>query len=167
MMTRPEITKALSVLTEEHIAPHRDVRYYWAKEVTFDHGTGHSLRVDYMMFKPINNSVSGIEKGDFYVYEIKSSIEDFRSPNGHNMIGDYNYYVMPQEVYDEVKYEIPYWVGVLVPDAYKFDRNQDGQVKWSYLRSEKRARRQNRTRPLAEMLLMMFRSCARDRKREE
>ena len=154
-------------MTEKYINPHNDPRIYWASEVTFGYGTGEQIRVDYMLFKPINNSVSGIEKGDFYVYEIKSSVDDFRSPNGHNMIGDYNYYVMPHEVYEEVKYEIPYWVGVLVPDSYKFERNQDGQAKWSYLRSEKRARRQNRTRPLAEMLLMMFRSCARDRKREE
>lgn len=104
---RPEITAKLSKLTEEHMAPHRDVRYYWAKEVTFDHGTGHSVRVDYLQFKPINNSVSGIEKGSFYAYEIKSSIEDFNSKNGHNMLADYNYYVMPLDVFEAVKHKYP------------------------------------------------------------
>ena len=159
MSTRPEITAKLSELTEEHIAPHRDVRYYWAKEVTFDHGTGHSVRVDYMQFKPINNSVSGIEKGSFYAYEIKSSVEDFNSKNGHNMIADYNYYVMPLEVFEAVKDKIPYDIGVLTPAAYRTSPD-----KWAYLTPVKKARRKDRARPITEMLLMMFRSCARDRK---
>ena len=87
-----------------------------AREVTFDYATSRAVRVDYMQFKPMNNTVSGIEKGDFYCYEIKSSVEDFHSQNGHNFLGDYNYYVMPEEVYEQVKAEIPYGVGVYVPD---------------------------------------------------
>ena len=55
-------------------------------------------------------------KGDFYCYEVKSSVEDFYSKNGHNFLGDYNYYVMPEEVYEQIKKEIPYQVGVYVPD---------------------------------------------------
>ena len=106
-VTRGEITKNLSRLTEKLINPHRDPRIYWAREVTFDYSTTHAIRVDYMQFKPVNNSVSGIEKGDFYCYEIKSSVEDFHSKNGHNFIGDYNYYIMPHDVYTEVKGEIP------------------------------------------------------------
>ena len=35
-MTRGEITKNLSRLTEKLINPHRDPRIYWAREVTFD-----------------------------------------------------------------------------------------------------------------------------------
>ena len=65
-MTRPEITERLADLLEDHINPRRDTRIYLAKEVTFDYMSGHSVRVDYMKFEPINNSVSGIEKGDFY-----------------------------------------------------------------------------------------------------
>lgn len=34
---------------------------------------------------------------------MKSSVEDFKSPNGHNFIADYNYYVMPADVFDAVK----------------------------------------------------------------
>lgn len=30
-------------------------------------------------------------------------MEDFKSPNGHNFIADYNYYVMPADVFDAVK----------------------------------------------------------------
>lgn len=99
-MKRPEITKQLSELLEKHIDPHNDPRVYWAKEVTFDYATSNTVRVDYMLFKPINNSVSGIEKGDFSCYEIKSSVDDFHSKNGHNFIGDKNYYVMPESVFE-------------------------------------------------------------------
>ena len=57
-----------------------------------------------MVFKPLNNSVSGIEKGDFYCYEIKSCKKDFESGHGLNFIGDYNYCVLPQELYEEIDY---------------------------------------------------------------
>ena len=77
MSGRPEITAFLSLSAEKYINPHADTRIYWAKEVTFDYATTHAARVDYMKFKPVNNTVSGIEKGDFYCYEIKSSTEDF------------------------------------------------------------------------------------------
>ena len=89
-MNRKEVTKTISDLLEKYLDPHNDTRIYWAKEVTFDYATGHAVRVDYMKFKPVNNTVSGIEKGDFYCYEVKSSVEDFHSKNGHNFIGDYN-----------------------------------------------------------------------------
>ena len=64
-MKREETTKFLSELAEKHINPYNDPRIYWAREVTFDYATTHAIRVDYMKFKPVNNSVSGIEKGDF------------------------------------------------------------------------------------------------------
>lgn len=76
------------------------MRIYWAREVTFDYTTDNAKRVDSMKFKPVNNTVSGIEKGDFYCYEVKSSVKDFHSKNGHNFLGDYNHYVMPEEVYE-------------------------------------------------------------------
>lgn len=147
---RPEITRQLSEMLENFIDPFRDTRIYWAREVTFGYGTYNHIRVDYMRFLPINNSVGGIEKGDFYCYEIKSSVEDFNSKNGHNFIGEFNYYVMPQEVFDKVKRDIPYGVGVYCPIGNE-------------LQSVKKAKRLDRTRPLSEMLLMMFRSAARDR----
>lgn len=124
MSNRPEITTVLSISTEKYITPHGDPRIYWAKEVTFDYATSNAVRVDYMKFKPVNNTVSGIEKGDFYCYEVKSSVEDFHSKNGHNFIGDFNYYVMPEDVYEKVKDEIPYKVGVLVPEK----KNQNKRV---------------------------------------
>ena len=149
--SRREITEELSGLLESHIDPKRDTRVYWAKEVTFDYATGHAVRVDYMLFKPVNNTVSGIEKGDFWCYEVKSSVEDFRSGHGLNFIGDYNYIVMPEKVYETVALEIPHHVGIYVPV------NND-------LTCIKKAKRHNRTRPVSEMLLMMFRSAARERR---
>lgn len=149
---RKETTQMLSKLTEKLINPTCDPRIYWAKEVTFDYGTQNQKRVDYMRFKPINNSVSGIEHGDFYCYEIKSSVEDFSSPNGHNMFGDFNYYVMPEDVYKTIQKQIPYKVGVYVPT------DQD----IIHLKSIKKAQRMDRKKSSLEMMLMMFRSANRD-----
>lgn len=151
-MTRKDITKSLSEMLEKMIDPHGDPRIYWAKEVTFDYASLHPVRVDYVKYKPVNNTVSGIEKGDFYCYEVKSSVADFHSKNGHNFIGDYNYYVMPKEVFEEVRDAIPFDVGVYCPEEKE-------------LKAIKKARRKDRERPVSVMLLMMFRSAARDRKR--
>jgi len=137
--------------------PYGDPRIYWAKEITFDYATQNAVRVDYMLFRPKSNTVSGIEKGDFYCYEIKSSVEDFHSKNGHNFIGDFNYYIMPEEVYTLVSKEIPYNVGVYVPGGI----SRCGT--YYDLKCVKRAKRKDRDRPISEMLLMMFRSAARDR----
>lgn len=151
---RKGITSMLSGLLEEYIAPNKDKRIYWAKEVTFDYGTQNQVRVDYMRFKPRNNTVSGIESGDFYCYEVKSSVKDFQSKHGHNFIGDFNYYVMPLSVYEKVKGEINHNIGVLCLDM---------ENKSKGLYSIKSARRKDRNRPVSEMLLMMFRSANRDR----
>lgn len=93
------MTRSLSLLTEKLINPHNDPRIYWAKEVTFDYSSSHAIRVDYMKFKPVNNTV-----------------------------------------------------GVYCPDGAE-------------LRSVKKAKRKDRERPVSEMLLMMFRSAARERRR--
>lgn len=148
-MNRPDITESLSKELEKYLDPHNDPRIYWAKEVTFDYATGNTIRVDYMKFKPVNNTVSGIEKGDFYCYEIKSSVEDFHSKNGHNFIGDLNYYVMQEEVFEAVKAKIPYNVGVLIPGTFG-------------LQAVKKPHRKDRDRPVSEMLLMMWRSSRRE-----
>ena len=66
MQNRPEVTAMLSLSIQRHICPNSDPRIYWAREVTFDYATTNVVRVDFMKFKPVNNTVSGIEKGDFY-----------------------------------------------------------------------------------------------------
>lgn len=149
MTGRAEITAALSVALEHHIDPHNDPRIYWAREVTFDYATGNAIRVDYMVFKPLNNTVSGIEKGDFYCYEVKSSEDDFNSKHGHNFIGDFNYYIMPGRLFETVQNLIPYNVGVFIENG-------------AGLQCAKKARRMNRSRPASEMLFMMWRSSRRE-----
>ena len=109
-------------------------RIYWAKEVTFDYSTNHAVRVDYIRYKPVNNTVSGIEKGDFYCYEVKSSVEDFRSGHGLNFLGDYNYLVMPEKIYATISLEVPHYVGVYVLDGTE-------------LTCIKKAKRHDRSRP--------------------
>lgn len=160
-MKRHEITNILSLSVQKHINPKNDTRIYMAREVSFDYATGQAVRVDFMQFKPFNNSVSGIEKGDFYCYEVKSSVEDFHSKNGHNSIGDYNYYVMPEDVYEKIKNEIPFGVGVFVPSG----KHYNGE--WYDLKSVKKARKKDRSKSNLEMLFMMFRSAARDNYKKE
>lgn len=79
MSDRKDTTRQLTELLKLHINPNGDTRIYTAAEVTFDYYSAHPIRVDYMQFKPINNTQGGIEKGNFYCYEIKSCKEDFES----------------------------------------------------------------------------------------
>lgn len=152
MSNRKEITKQLTELLKLHINPNGDTRIYTASEVTFDYSSAHPIRVDYMQFKPINHSPGGIERGSFYCYEIKSCKEDFESGHGLNFIGDFNYLVLPEGLYEELKRSIPYDVGV-------YESSGD---KWKSLKCVKKARQVTRKRSAAEMLLMMFRSANRE-----
>lgn len=141
-MNRKETTEHLSQLLVSTLF---GFRTYWASEVTFDYSSAHPIRVDFMQFEPVNQSISGIEHGIFKCFEVKSCKADFKSKNGHNFIGDKNYYVMPYETFMEVLSEIPWYVGVYI--------EKDGALK-----NVRKAIPRQRTRPLAEMLFMMFRS---------
>lgn len=68
-------------------------------------------RVDYMTYNT---------KGEFRCYEIKVAKDDFHSPCHNSFVGDFNYYVMPKELYEQVKEEIPDWVGVYVSSDGKY-----------------------------------------------
>lgn len=52
--------------------------------------------------------------------------------------------------------EIPYKVGVFVPEKMNY------RGEWYDFKSIKKAARKDREKPISEMLLMMFRSTARD-----
>lgn len=62
-------------------------------------------RVDYMTYDT---------KGLFRCYEIKVSKADFHSNCHNSFLGDLNYYVLPPDLYEEVKSEIPEHIGVYV-----------------------------------------------------
>jgi hypothetical protein len=113
-MTRKEITILLGdILYQQRFT---GVGKYYASEVTIDYGTKDMCRVDYMQFIPPNQmSISGLEKGIFICYEVKSCVNDFKSGYGQNFIAEENYLVMPMELYKKVIHDIPNGVGVLVP----------------------------------------------------
>lgn len=62
-------------------------------------------RVDYMTYDT---------KGIFRCYEVKVSKSDFHSKCKNSFVGHFNYYVMPKELYEQVKDEIPNYVGVYI-----------------------------------------------------
>jgi len=68
-----------------------------------------------------------------YCYEIKVSRSDFYSKNGHNFIGNENYYIMPAELYSKIKEIIPADIGVIVyinTEKYKgLRRKKDAEYK--------------------------------------
>ena len=47
-------------------------------------------------------------------YEIKISRSDFRSDNGHNFVGNKNYYVMPAKLAYQVEEQIPEDIGIII-----------------------------------------------------
>lgn len=55
-------------------------------------------------------------KGVFRCYEIKVSKADFHSAAAKSFVGHYNYYVLTRELYNQVKEEIPDWIGVYIGD---------------------------------------------------
>ena len=65
-------------------------------------------RVDYMTYDT---------NGIFRCYEIKVTRADFHSKAANTFLGHFNYYVMPQELYEEVKDEIPAHVGVYTGES--------------------------------------------------
>ena len=78
-------------------------------------------------------------------FEVKVTKEDFHSKHGHNFVCNANYYVMPKELYQQVKEEIPEDIGVIVHEVSektnrlrrvkecKLRHLLDGQQKWLIL----------------------------------
>lgn len=118
-MNRKGTTKLLSDMLVRDVL----TRKYWANEVTFNYGRKDECRIDFMEFKPVNQSASGIEKGSFSAFEVKCCLSDYRSANGHNLIMDKNYYVMPMELYAKIVRELPYNVGVYCPIPHGRDKH--------------------------------------------
>lgn len=74
---------------------------YGCLEVTI--GFNGKERVDYMTYD---------SKKVFRCYEIKVTRTDFHSKCNNSFVGHYNYYVMPEELFEEVKDEIPKDIGI-------------------------------------------------------
>jgi len=92
---------------------------------------GHE-RVDYMTYDT---------KGIWRCFEIKVSKSDFYSKSKHTFVGNFNYFVMPKELFEQVKRDIPNHVGVYIDgvsckNAKKQELDIDEQVlKNSMIRS--------------------------------
>lgn len=118
MSNRKQTTKFLSDLLVHDRFTGRGK--YWASEVTLDYGLQHPVRVDFVEFKPKNQiSPSGLEKGIFICYEIKSCKADFHSGNGLNFEGEKNYIVTTMECYKQIVNEIPFNVGVMIARPFR------------------------------------------------
>lgn len=113
-----------------------------------------------------------------YCYEIKQSKQDFHSKNKLTFIGNKNYFVMPYELYEQVKNEIPSEIGVYVAidrleEKEKEETNMFGVKKTSYyvepidglkeLYCIKPARKQELKADKEVILSSMLRSMQRDR----
>lgn len=168
-MTRKEITDFLgNLLIKEKFS---GLGKYWASEVSIDYGTTDVKRVDFMQFQPAGVvGVSGIEKGIFTCYEVKSCNDDFYSGFGRNFIAEKNYFVMPMATYKEVIRDIPSGIGVLVPipentgntndERYKEFENPtelSEEIQWKFW-SIRHPREQIRKKSMAELLFCMLRS---------
>ena len=60
-------------------------------------------------------------------FEIKISKTDFHSNHGHNFVGNLNYYVMPYELYKEVRSEVPDDIGCIT--YHSKDINEIGKLR--------------------------------------
>ena len=182
-MNRKEITKFLSeLLIADRLS---GAGKYYAREVTLDYGKSELVedeiksktrRIDFLQFEPENQlSVSGIEKGVFTCYEIKSCKADFLSGYGQNFVGEKNYLVMMMDTYKALKEcgeidKLPYNIGILVPMPYqkKFysdklqsEYNHPTQYPIEdrlYLETIKKAYKKNREKSITELLFCMVRS---------
>lgn len=173
-MNRKETTEFLSeLLIRKRLL---GMGKYYAREVTLDygHGKGKEKRVDFMQYEPQNQlTVSGLEKGIFICYEVKSCKADFKSGNGLNFEGDKNYLVMTMDTYKAIIAEeqngkklIPWHVGVLTPcpctvravDEFMNPHSiEDKDICWD-LKPVKNAHLADRQRSMTELLFCMLRA---------
>lgn len=100
--TTLDIEKALIKQTKK-------MRIFGCLEVTI--GWYGKERVDYLTMD---------YKGIWRCYEIKVSKSDFNSKANKTFIGHLNYYVMPKELYEQVKKDLPLHIGVKTVDKYGF-----------------------------------------------
>ena len=179
-MDRSEITQFLSNLleTDRLSGPGK----HWAKEVSIDPWGRLAKRVDYMQFSPADQcSISGIEKGIFTCYEIKSCKEDVYSGNGLNFLGEKNYIVTTMQCYKDILPDIMggvfsrymyekhpessnyYGIMVAVPqwseltDEFDSPTPLDTDKQWK-LATVNNCRQGPRRRSMTELLFCMLRS---------
>jgi len=88
-------------------------------------GTGSDERVDLLSYD---------SKDIWRFYEIKISKNDFYSKCKHTFLGHYNYFILPKDLYENVKQDIPNHVGV-----YAVYEHKNGHL---YMNFEKKPKKQ-------------------------
>lgn len=119
--------------------------WFGCLEVTI--GWNGSERVDYMSID---------QYGTIRCFEIKVSKQDFYSKAANSFNGNFNYYVMPYKLYEEVEKDILNHVGVFSYNSYKFMGHNYGT-----LTSLKKATKK-RIENAEEMKMYLMRSMARE-----
>lgn len=88
-------------------------------------------------------------------FEIKVTKSDFKSKHGHNFVGNCNYYVIPRELYEDVKDLVPEDIGIILYHSAgtytglrrkkecTFKPLEDADQKWLILSALKRIRAQD------------------------
>lgn len=99
-MSKTEKTKKLENLLAHHFKNNSE---FFTFETTIG-WIGKEI-VDCIMYNHERNT---------YCYEIKQSKADFYSKNALTFIGNFNYFVMPYELYEKVKQDIPIKIGCYV-----------------------------------------------------
>lgn len=60
-------------------------------------------------------------------FEIKSTVSDFKSPNGYNLVGDVNYYVVPSDTFKQLEKlglvdEVPPHIGFITAHEGRYSK---------------------------------------------
>lgn len=92
--------------------------------------------------------------GTWRFFELKLTNSDFHSKNMVTFLGNYNYYVIPMELFAKVKEEIPDWVGV-----YCVVEGKRGGLSVS---CEKKAKRQSLQIEHGDLLFSLMQALSRE-----
>lgn len=136
-MTTPELRKALYnylSLQGQYVCHEVAIPKDYEKAYAKAKATGTKFmwegRVDMLMYHKNYRE----QQGTFRFYEMKISVSDFNSPNGHNLEGNLNYYVVPnRELFAKIKDKIPAGVGCLV-----YEGESRGKSSFSVIKKPRR-----------------------------
>lgn len=76
-------------------------------------GGGENDRVDAISYNTTKKEIT--------CFEIKISVSDFHSKNKLSFVGNRNYFVLTEDVYDKVKNEIPKEIGVYLYEPKRYE----------------------------------------------
>lgn len=119
-MSKSDVTKSLERSIKRQTSK---MGTFGCFEVTINKD-GKDERIDYLTYET---------KGIWRCYEVKSSLADFNSKARHTFIGHFNYYVMTDELYEQVKDKIPKHVGVYTNWCIKKPKKVELGLEHEYL----------------------------------